>query len=380
LQLSPDGKLLATFAWKPWDSKEDIPLAYFWDVNKGTCCATIPHVGEQSSNRTTQGLAFTADGKMVATGGVNNKVRLWAVPDGTLARVIPGDSTHALATAPDGNLLAAYSFGEVTFHEVASGKEVGRAGESAGGGAAWNCPLVFAADGRMLAVGGELGMIHLYEVATGGERRRFEGHTGYVRALAFAPDGKALLSGGEDTTIVAWDVADLRGQHLSVPDAWVRLADADARRAYDGICALAVAPEEAAEYLKARLPPVRPVPAETFQRLLRELQSDKFAVREKATRELELCQEQAVPPLRELLERGSGLEARLRVERLLAKIAPGKLTAGSERLRWLRALEALERMGTPAAWRLVRSLADGPDTVQLTAAARALLARFKRVE
>src|SRR5262249_39096871 len=149
LRLSPDGKLLATLAWKPWNSKEEIPLVYLWDVDKSECCGTIRRQGEASNYQWTQGIAFVADGKLVATSGVNQKVHLWTVPEGKLARVIPADSAHAITTSPDGKLLA----GLVTFHEVASGKEVGRFGQADRSGLSWNCPLVFSADGRTLAVG-----------------------------------------------------------------------------------------------------------------------------------------------------------------------------------------------------------------------------------
>src|SRR5262249_356155 len=46
----------------------------------------------------------------------------------------------------------------------------------------------------------------LYDVGTGKELRRFEGHTDWVPHVAFSPDGKTLATGGRDTTAKLWDV------------------------------------------------------------------------------------------------------------------------------------------------------------------------------
>jgi WD40 repeat protein len=374
MRLSPDGKLLATLAWKPYDSKDQIPLAYLWDVAKGEACGTVAPNNMPGPNRDTHCVVFSPDGKLLATGGTNLPIRLWSVPEGKLVREF-GESAYGLAFAPNGELLAAERSGVVTFHETATGKVAGTFGKSAGFGIGMEWPLLFSPDGRTVATGDMRGLIRLCEVATSQERRRFQGHKGYVQALAFAPDGKTLVSAGEDTTIVVWDLT-ASATVMTVAEAWLALAGGDAGRAYDGICTLAAGKDTVA-FLKARLPLLRPVEAKQVQQLLADLGSDTFAVRARAMHELELLQELAVPALEKSLEQQPLLEVRLRVEQLLAKVAPGKLTANSERLRWLRALEALERLGTPQARELLRALADGDDSVRLVREAKVALRRLE---
>ena len=62
-------------------------------------------------------------------------------------------------------------------------------------------------DGRLLATGGFDGVVHLWDVATGREIRRFEGHTYAVHSIAFSADGRRLVSGSRDGTARLWDMA-----------------------------------------------------------------------------------------------------------------------------------------------------------------------------
>jgi hypothetical protein len=116
---------------------------------------------------------------------------------------------------------------------------------------------------------------------------------------------------------------------------------------------------------------------ETLRHLLEDLGSERFVVRDKAMRELELLQELAAPALRKVQQQPPNLEVQWRAEQLLVRIAPDKVVGFSERLRWLRALEVLERIGTPEAAALLRSLAAGADDVRLVREARAALGRLQ---
>src|SRR5262249_36002390 len=160
--------------------------------------------------------------------------------------------------------------------------------------AAW----AFSPDGRTLALTGVDGGVRLLETATGKERGRFAGHNGNVEALSFAPDGRRLASGSRDTTILVWDVTgrlqdgSLRPARLSdkeLEGSWAGVAADDAGRARRAIWALTAAPSQAVPYLTERL---RTSAMDTKARmakipqLLRDLDDDAFAVREKAKVEL----------------------------------------------------------------------------------------------
>ncbi|MFO0842599.1 MAG: hypothetical protein U0797_09420 [Gemmataceae bacterium] len=68
---------------------------------------------------------------------------------------------------------------------------------------------------------------------------------------------------------------------------------------------------------------------------------------------------------------GPSLEARKRLERLLAAVDADVHTPSPERIRALRAVELLERIGTPAARRALAELAGGAPGARLTREAKA---------
>ena len=101
-----------------------------------------------------------------------------------------------------------------------------------------------------------------------------------------------------------------------------------------------------------------------------------FAAREKSTRELVALGLAVEPALREVLTGKPTLEVRKRIEEVLAEITklPGGLT--SDDLRQLRAVDVLERIGTPGARGVLRSLAGGRADASLTEEARSSLRRM----
>ena len=120
---------------------------------------------------------------------------------------------------------------------------------------------------------------------------------------------------------------------------------------------LAAAPRQAVPFLNDRLKPAAPIDPQKLGRWIADLESDRFAVRQEASANLVKAGEQAVPALRKVLTSQPTIETRLRVEGLLDKLTGGTLTA--EQLRLVRAAEALEKMGTPEARELLRTLAGG---------------------
>jgi hypothetical protein len=243
----------------------------------------------------------------------------------------------------------------------------------------WTSELAFARDGHTLVSGHDDGSVHLWHVATGKEIACFRGHRRGVRAVAISRDGRYVASGGEDTTILVWDAtigarpdAALSVQQLR--NLWEDLNTSESGRAYRAMWQLALSPRDALPFLVERLRPVAPLNAvqqKLVDRLLADLDSDQFAVRQQAEAELEKMGATVEPALLKALESKPSLEVRQRIEKVLANLA-------SERLRIQRALEALEHMNTPEARRLVDSLANGEPRAWLTEEAQALRKRWQR--
>src|SRR5205823_2837227 len=123
-------------------------------------------------------------------------------------RTIEGEekTTTPFTLSPDGKLCATWcpvvTGYSVQVWDVATGKEWRRLTRD------WFVKsLAFSPDSKMLAAGDDYGPISLWELQTGKEVLRLEGHQGGVHALAFSPDGKQLASASDDTTVLVWDLA-----------------------------------------------------------------------------------------------------------------------------------------------------------------------------
>src|SRR5439155_12853628 len=238
----------------------------------------------------------------------------------------------------------------------------------------------FSPDGRLLAHGRANHAVSVWDVATGKEVAQLKGHQGPVETLMVAPDGNSLVTGSRDTTGLIWNMADLakasRPQTAGVDAAsrWKELVGDDAVKAFEAIHALAASPATAVTFLREHLHPAAPANAEQIERLVADLDSEQFAVRKKASANLEKIGDSAAPLLRKALEGDVTLEVRKRIEELLAKTS--STTPRGEALRVLRAIEALEAMGTPEARQVLQQLAGGAPEATMTRAAKSALDRL----
>jgi WD40 repeat protein len=333
-------------------------------------------------------LLFSPDGRWFASQegivvlGQTRKVYLWDRITGRIVYAIKGQgnwiSLHGFS--PDGRMLAGTDdhkrnlTNQLVLWDTATGAERLRLpayGESIQ-------TMAFSPDGRTLALGCRDGTIHLWEVATGKVRQSLPGDQGAIRALAFSDDGDRLVSTGENGTALVWDVGRRRqveetrriSRH-EFEECWRALSDFDAARAFKAQQTLASAPRSALEFLRRRLRPVVAPEPELVQRLIADLDSESYPVRERAMRQLEQLGDGTEVYLRRALRQRPSLELRRRVERLLET-----LTSTSPRhLRDGRLLEVLEWLDTAESRRLLEELAGGAADVWLTCEAKAALKR-----
>src|SRR5262249_56610218 len=119
---------------------------------------------------------------------------------------------------------------------------------------------------------------------------------------------------------------------------------------------LAAAPEQAVPFLKENLRPAPEVDPQRVRARIADLDSDQFAVRAAALKELEEAADQAEPELQKALEAKSSLEVRKHLERLLAGPRVGR---SADSLRTWRALQVLEQIGSKDARELLVALGKG---------------------
>lgn len=172
----------------------------------------------------------------------------------------------------------------------------------------------------------------------------------------------------------------LESRHLD--ELWANLANPERSRARVAARTLAQAPEETLAYLSKRLKPAVLVQAaaETRPRVkkwLVDLNSNQFALRQKAAEELVKCGASAVPFLRQRLGEKPSLEVRQRIEQILRQIG---WILDPEQVRALHAVRVLDEIGNAEARRLLGKIAAGEPTSLPTQAAVAALARVKDLE
>jgi WD40 repeat protein/predicted Ser/Thr protein kinase len=208
LAFSPDGSLLATGGGDPVSVVHDFsgknpppgnqPRAVtLRDSTTGRVVRTLDgHAGS------IHGLAFSRDGKRLASAGADRTVRVWDLSTGSDPLIVRSKSVvFAVAFSPDGSRLATAGIDRIVRIRDST---TGRVLHELAGHTHWVVGLSFHPDGARLASAGFDQAVRIWDVEGGRAVLTLRGHTDRVHGVSFSPDGARLASAGADGTVRIW--------------------------------------------------------------------------------------------------------------------------------------------------------------------------------
>ncbi len=190
-----------------------------WEVDSGDLVHTfMGHNGPISSVSISQdgrfilsagGGSAMRDGTMIVNAG-DRTVRLWDIETKEQIKLFQGpENANSVAFSPDEKLVVA-GFGTQVFGEefiailwdLESGNEMQRFD----GHSQSVSNVAFSPDGQFIVTGSQDRRVKLWDLANGEEIRTFSGHEGGITSLNFSPNGQFLLTSSFDDTARLWDV------------------------------------------------------------------------------------------------------------------------------------------------------------------------------
>lgn len=192
---SPDGKLLATatatgelYVW----NLDDYQVAHILEGHEGIAIAVI----------------FSPDGKWIVSGGFDCTIRIWDVESGICKWILRGHDKLIswLTFQPNsGMLVSASDDGTMRAWEYDHGRRLFRERSVLYKGTARLRSAAFSTDGRLVATGGDDRRIHLIDTESGMILRQLDGHCDDIKAVGTV-DQQTLISGSADNTIGLWNM------------------------------------------------------------------------------------------------------------------------------------------------------------------------------
>ncbi|EXJ87253.1 hypothetical protein A1O3_04212 [Capronia epimyces CBS 606.96] len=193
ISFTPDGRQVASGSVNE--------VVRLWDVaTKATSFKLVGQTEKVSS------VAISPGGRMIASGSDDATVMVWDMRTRAVLHSLGGHSrwVNSVVFSPDGKLLASGSMDEtVRVWDVVKGKEINMFDGSS------SCvnSVAFSPDGSLIASGTVDCVVRLWAVDTGEIRVMLDGHSGCINSVRFSPDGRRIVSGSDDMTIRVWDTA-----------------------------------------------------------------------------------------------------------------------------------------------------------------------------
>jgi WD40 repeat protein len=190
---SPDGKLLATC-----DTNGAVQV---WSMETGQQCFSL-----KVETVWTWAVAFSPDGKVLATAGDDCQVKLWDMQTGQCIQIFEGhgNTLNAVAFSPTANLLASCGIDATirlwSWNLQGQGECVGML--QGHQGRVWS--IAFSPDGHTLLSGSEDCTLKEWDVNTGACLQTWSGHTHWVKSIAISADNQWVASGSFDGSIRLW--------------------------------------------------------------------------------------------------------------------------------------------------------------------------------
>jgi WD40 repeat protein/uncharacterized membrane protein len=199
LDFSPDGKILASGG-----DGEELKL---WEASSGKLIRSI-----KTRNNFVFAITFSPDGRTVASSGGDMEIKLWRTKTGELIESFKGHlgRVGAVAFNSDGTKLAAGgSDSRILLWEVSTGKSI-KTFEAFDSHIGEIITIAISPDETKIAVGSYNkwgNNVNIREVSTGRLIKSLKAHNEYVKTLAFSPDGKTFVTGGSDNTVKLWETS-----------------------------------------------------------------------------------------------------------------------------------------------------------------------------